>query len=133
MLNLSRSRASRQIAIWGWDRQLSFRPHVIDGLMGHRSIREKGRREDLMQFACLSLSPLPLGTCEAGLIPLGTYFAWVCQKFCVRAGCIDQSLKTNRSPNWIASCALAACHAMGGRFQFSVMWRNASQISLVAA
>ena len=26
-----------------------------------------------------------------------------CQKSCVRAGCIDQSLNTNRSPNWIAS------------------------------
>ena len=56
-----------------------------------------------------------------------------CQKVCVRAGCIDQSLKTNRSPNWIASWALAACHAIGGRFQFSVMCRSASQISLVAA
>jgi hypothetical protein len=56
-----------------------------------------------------------------------------CQKFCVRAGCIDQSLKTNRSPNWIASWALAACHAGGGRFQFCVMCRSASQISLVAA
>jgi len=56
-----------------------------------------------------------------------------CQKSCVRAGCIDQSLKTNRSPNWIASWALAACHAIGGRFQFSVMCRSASQISFVAA
>lgn len=56
-----------------------------------------------------------------------------CQKFCVRAGCIDQSLKTKRSPNWIASCARAACHAGGGRFQFCVMCRRANQISLVAA
>jgi hypothetical protein len=56
-----------------------------------------------------------------------------CQKFCVRAGCIDQSLKTNRSPNWMASWAFAACHAIGGRFQFSVMCRSASQISFVAA
>ncbi len=56
-----------------------------------------------------------------------------CQIFCVRAGCIDQSLKVKRSPNWIASCALAACHAIGGRFHFSVMWRRASQMSLVAA
>jgi hypothetical protein len=56
-----------------------------------------------------------------------------CQKSCVRAGCIDQSLKTNRSPNWIANWALAACHAIGGRFQFSVMCRSASQINLVAA
>ena len=30
-----------------------------------------------MQFACLNLSPLPLGTCGAGLIPLGTYFAFL--------------------------------------------------------
>jgi hypothetical protein len=56
-----------------------------------------------------------------------------CQKSCVRAGCIDQSPNTNRSPNWMASWALAACHAIGGRFQFSVMCRSASQISLVAA
>jgi hypothetical protein len=39
----------------------------------------------------------------------------------------------NRSPNGIASWALAACYAMGGRFQFAVMCRSASQISLVAA
>jgi hypothetical protein len=67
--------------------------------------------------------------------PKGDYsfFHGACQIFCVRAGCIDQSLKVKRSPNWIASCALAACHAIGGRFHFSVMWRRASQMSLVAA
>jgi hypothetical protein len=33
----------------------------------------------------------------------------------------------------MASCALAACHEIGGFFQFSVMLRKASQISFVAA
>lgn len=33
----------------------------------------------------------------------------------------------------MASWALAACHATGGRFQFSVMLRRASRISLLAA
>ena len=45
----------------------------------------------------------------------------------------SQSLNANRSPNCNANCALAACHATGGRFQFSVMCRRDSQISLVAA
>ena len=46
---------------------------------------------------------------------------------------MNHSLNTNRSSNWMASCALAACHEIGGFFQFSVMWRSASQISFVAA
>jgi len=50
-----------------------------------------------------------------------------------RRSVINQSLNTNRSANWIADCALAACHEIGELFQFSVIFRKANQIDFVAA
>ncbi len=39
--------------------------------------------------------------------------------------CAEPLFSANRSPNWIANCALAACHSLGGFFHFAVMFRSA--------
>ena len=54
------------------------------------------------------------------------YTNGVLQKFlCAEPFFIVHTVNTNRSPNWIANCALEACHSLGGFFHFAVIFFSA--------